>query len=56
MWSATDLAAYGFSSAIEIQDGTGAVISRFALNLPSIAVARAAAARAARSGRCRASR
>jgi signal transduction histidine kinase len=37
VWSATDLAAYGFSSAIEIQDRTGAVISRFALNLPSIA-------------------
>jgi signal transduction histidine kinase len=37
VWSATDLAAYGFSSAVEIQDGTGAVISRFALNLPSIA-------------------
>jgi nitrogen fixation/metabolism regulation signal transduction histidine kinase len=37
VWSATDLAGYGFSSAIEIQDETGAVISRFALNLPSIA-------------------
>jgi signal transduction histidine kinase len=36
VWSATDLAAYGFSSAVEIQDGTGAVISRFALNLPSL--------------------
>jgi nitrogen fixation/metabolism regulation signal transduction histidine kinase len=37
VWSATDLAAYGFSSAIEIQDGSGAIISRFALNLPFIA-------------------
>ena len=37
VWSATDLSAYGFSSAVEVQDGTGAVISRFALNLPSIA-------------------
>jgi signal transduction histidine kinase len=35
-WSATDLAAFGFSSAIEIQDSSGAVISRFALNLPAI--------------------
>jgi nitrogen fixation/metabolism regulation signal transduction histidine kinase len=37
VWSATDLSAYGFSSAIEIQDASGNVISRFALNLPSIA-------------------
>jgi two-component system nitrogen regulation sensor histidine kinase NtrY len=37
VWSATDLSAYGFSSAIEIQDASGIVISRFALNLPSIA-------------------
>ncbi|PYQ47156.1 MAG: hypothetical protein DMF78_24460, partial [Acidobacteria bacterium] len=36
VWSATDLAAYGFSSAIEIQDSSGTVISRFALNLPSL--------------------
>ena len=36
-WSATELSAYGFSSAIEIQDASGTVISRFALNLPSIA-------------------
>src|SRR6185503_7244535 len=36
VWSATDLASYGFSSAVEIQDATGAVISRFALNLPSL--------------------
>jgi signal transduction histidine kinase len=34
-WSATDLASLGFSSAVEIQDAAGAVISRFALNLPS---------------------
>ena len=37
VWSATDLSAYGFSSAVEIQDVSGTVISRFALNLPSIA-------------------
>jgi nitrogen fixation/metabolism regulation signal transduction histidine kinase len=37
VWSATDLSAYGFSSAIEVQDSSGIVISRFALNLPSIA-------------------
>jgi hypothetical protein len=36
VWSATDLSAHGFSSAIEIQDASGTVISRFALNLPSI--------------------
>jgi signal transduction histidine kinase len=34
-WSRTDLAAFGFSSAVEIQDPSGAVISRFALNLPA---------------------
>jgi signal transduction histidine kinase len=36
VWSATDLAAYGFSSAVEIQDAAGTVISRFALNLASL--------------------
>jgi signal transduction histidine kinase len=36
VWSATDLAALGFSSAVEIQDPKGAVVSRFALNLPSL--------------------
>ena len=36
VWSATDLAAFGFSSAVEIQDPEGRVISRFALNLPSL--------------------
>jgi signal transduction histidine kinase len=35
VWSVTDLAAFGFTSAVEIQDATGAVISRFALNVPS---------------------
>jgi len=35
VWSVTDLAAFGFTSAVEIQDVTGAVISRFALNLPA---------------------
>jgi signal transduction histidine kinase len=34
VWSTTDLAAFGFTSAVEIQDVAGAVISRFALNLP----------------------
>jgi signal transduction histidine kinase len=37
IWSATDLAGYGFSSAVEVQDPSGAVISRFALNLPFLA-------------------
>jgi signal transduction histidine kinase len=36
LWSSTDLAAFGFSSAVEVQDATGAVVSRFALNLPSL--------------------
>jgi signal transduction histidine kinase len=36
VWSSTDLAAFGFSSAVEIQDPSGAVISRFALNLSSL--------------------
>jgi signal transduction histidine kinase len=36
VWTSTDLAARGFSSAIEIQDADGVVISRFALNLPSL--------------------
>jgi len=39
VWSATDLAAWGFSSAVEVHDARGGVISRFALNLPSLAVA-----------------
>jgi signal transduction histidine kinase len=38
VWSKTDLAAVGFSSAVEIQDPGGRVVSRFALNLPSAAV------------------
>ncbi len=37
VWSATDLAAFGFTSAVEIQDPQGRIVSRFALNLPSIA-------------------
>jgi signal transduction histidine kinase len=37
IWSTTDLAALGFSSAVEVQDLTGTVISRFALNLPPAA-------------------
>jgi signal transduction histidine kinase len=36
VWSRTDLAAFGFSSAVEIQDASGALLSRFALNLPAI--------------------
>ena len=38
-WSATDLAGLGFSSAVEIQDASGLVISRFALNFPTLDVA-----------------
>lgn len=37
VWAATDLAAQGVSSAVEIQDASGLVISRFALDLPSLA-------------------
>lgn len=37
VWSSTDLAAFGFSSAVEVQDPEGRVTSRFALNLPSLA-------------------
>jgi signal transduction histidine kinase len=40
LWSATDLAAYGFSSAIEVRDEEGRVRSRFALNLPSLSTDR----------------
>ncbi|MBI3932349.1 MAG: HAMP domain-containing protein [Acidobacteria bacterium] len=36
VWSSTDLAAFGFSSAVEIQDPAGSVVSRFALNLPAV--------------------
>ncbi len=39
VWSSTELAAGGFSSAVELQDPGGAVISRFAHNLPSLEVA-----------------
>jgi len=35
VWSVTDLAAFGMTSAVEVQDAAGAVVSRFALNLPS---------------------
>jgi len=38
VWAATDLATFGFSSAVEIQDPKGAVISRFGLNMPSFSV------------------
>ena len=40
VWSATDLATYGFTSAVEVQDLSGSIVSRFALNLPSIGAAR----------------
>ena len=53
VWSATDLAARGFSSAVEIQDATGAVISRFALNLPSLSAPRPAARQRAPGRRSR---
>jgi signal transduction histidine kinase len=36
VWSATELARLGFSSAVEIQDDAGFVISRFASNLPTV--------------------
>jgi signal transduction histidine kinase len=35
VWSVTDLAAFGMTSAVEIQNVAGVVISRFALNMPS---------------------
>jgi len=35
-WSSTELALRGVSSAVEIQDASGALVSRFALNLPSL--------------------
>jgi signal transduction histidine kinase len=41
VWSLTDLAAFGFSSAVEIQDPAGLVVSRFALNLPAPAASKA---------------
>ncbi|HWX25527.1 MAG TPA: hypothetical protein VN083_10810, partial [Vicinamibacteria bacterium] len=36
VWSKTELAAVGCSSAVEIQDASGLVVSRFALNLPTL--------------------
>ena len=36
-WSSTELALRGVSSAVEIQDASGNAVSRFALNLPSLA-------------------
>ncbi|HET7293999.1 MAG TPA: ATP-binding protein, partial [Vicinamibacteria bacterium] len=35
IWSGTELAAAGLSSAVEIQDAGGALVSRFALSLPA---------------------
>jgi len=37
LWSRTPLAAHGFSSAVEVQNAAGDVVSRFALNLPWVA-------------------
>lgn len=36
VWSATDLAGFGVSSAIELFDAAGEPLSRFALNLPAL--------------------
>jgi signal transduction histidine kinase len=36
LWSKTELAAAGSSSAVEIQDAEGRIVSRFALNLPTL--------------------
>jgi signal transduction histidine kinase len=36
VWAATELATFGFTSAVEIQDTSGAVVSRFALKLPTL--------------------
>jgi signal transduction histidine kinase len=47
VWSATDLAAFGVSSAVELFDPSGQVISRFALNLPSLPQIRVAPASSA---------
>ena len=49
VWSATELASLRLHSAVEIQDDDGFVISRFALNLPSIAP-RGGRSRRARTG------
>lgn len=35
LWTQTDLAVFRLTSAIEIRDAAGALLSRFALNLPS---------------------
>ena len=37
LWSRTDLARYGFSSALEVRDGSGALVSRFGQNLAWLA-------------------
>jgi signal transduction histidine kinase len=36
LWSSTELASYGFSSALEVRDTAGRLLSRFALDLPSL--------------------
>jgi signal transduction histidine kinase len=37
LWSRTDLGRYGFSSAVEVRDATGHLVSRFAQNLAWLA-------------------
>jgi signal transduction histidine kinase len=37
LWSQTDLARYGFSSALEVRDASGALVSRFGQNLAWLA-------------------
>jgi len=36
IWASTDLASAGLSSAVEIQDASGGIVSRFAFNLPTL--------------------
>ncbi len=36
VWSRTELSTFGLSSAVEIHDENGRVVSRFALNLPAL--------------------
>jgi signal transduction histidine kinase len=42
VWASTDLASAGLSSAVEIQDASGSILSRFAFNLPTLGGAAAA--------------
>jgi signal transduction histidine kinase len=36
VWASTDLAPAGLSSAVEVQDHDGSIVSRFAFNLPTL--------------------